>query len=42
MAGADADSEAFTALLTELQVPEALQEAVLETGIASASDFAYA
>ena len=38
----DAESEAFCKLLSSLHVPQALQQSLLELGIASIADFAYA
>ena len=38
----DAESEAFCKLLSSLHVPQALQQSLLELGIASVADFAYA
>ena len=38
----DAESEAFCQLLSSLHVPQALQQSLLELGIASIADFAYA
>ena len=42
MSAPESDLEAFATLLTELQVPDALQEVVFDTGVTAISDFAYA
>ena len=42
MTSQEPEQEAFVALLTELQVPDALQGAILDTRVTTTSDFAYA
>ena len=37
----DEESEAFCKLLSDLQVPQALQQSLLQSGIASIADYAY-
>ena len=38
----DAEAEAFFKILTELNVPEQLQQALMDAGISSVADYAYA
>ena len=38
----DAEAEAFFKLLTEFNVPDQLQQALMEAGINSIADYAYA